>query len=199
MIDQIYLKIWEQALPYYQKGRSWDVPHIEWMMEKADEIADIEHADKKLLLPIVILHDVGYSQVNHTNLNIKDRGPKIEHMKEGAKIAEAILTKVDCDEKMKNKIIHYISVHDNWVLDDDSPFQECKEMAIFNDLDFLHTLSNYNSFVTIGKTMEKTPREAYEWWLRDEKLERRPFCCATTKTMFQQYINERRKDIESQK
>lgn len=50
-MEQVYLKIWGLAKVYYQNGRQYDINHIEWMMEKANEIADIEKVDKKLLLP----------------------------------------------------------------------------------------------------------------------------------------------------
>ncbi|MFA5023227.1 MAG: HD domain-containing protein [Candidatus Paceibacterota bacterium] len=197
-MDPIYLKIWELAKPYYEQGRVYDIPHIEWMMEKANGIADTEQVDKKLLLPVVILHDVGYSAVKESNPNIKDQSSKIIHMREGAKIAEEILGKVGYDGGLKNKIVYYISVHDNWVLGDDKPFKECKEMAIFNDLDFLWGISSYGQFILNGQSMGKTPQEAYAWWLQDEKLERRPFCCETTKVMFADYMKERKTDIEKQ-
>jgi hypothetical protein len=197
-MEKIYLKIWELAKPYYEKGRIYDVPHVQWMMEKANEIAEIENADKKLLLPIVILHDVGYSKVNHSNPNIKAQGPKILHMQEGAKISEDILSIVNYDKPLKEKIVRYISVHDNWILNDDLPYQECKEMAIFNDLDFLYTLSSHEHFILMGESMGKTPQETYELWLQDEKLERRPFCCETTKQMFEKYMKERKSELESQ-
>ena len=177
-MERVYLKIWELAKIYYQNGRQYDIAHIEWMMEKSNEIADMEKVDKKLLLPIVILHDVGYSAINHSNPNIKDRNYKMVHMKEGAIIANEILDKIGYDKRLKNTIVHYISVHDNWILGDDSPYQKCREMAIFNDLDFLYTMSDHKSFVLMGQSMNKTPEETYKWWLQDEKLERRPFCCS---------------------
>lgn len=198
-MEKKYLEIWELSKPFYQKGRVYDIPHVQWMMEKANEIAEIEKADKKLLLPIVILHDVGYSMVSHSNPNIKDQGPKILHMKEGAKISEEILTKVDYDVELRKRIVRYISVHDNWILGDDSPYQECKEMAIFNDLDFLYTLSTHEHFVLMGESMGKTPQETYDWWLQDEKLQRRPFCCETTKHMFDEYMDKRKQEIKIQK
>lgn len=41
-MEEEYLKIWELAKSYYKKGRSYDIPHIEWMMKEADRLADEE-------------------------------------------------------------------------------------------------------------------------------------------------------------
>ncbi len=183
-MDEIYLKIWEMGKPFYEKGRSYDVPHIEWMMKEADKIADIENLNKEMLLPIVILHDVGYATVNQDNPSIKDKKTKIIHMKEGAKIAKEILEKMDYNQNLIEKITYYISVHDNWILGDDSPYKECKEMAVFNDLDFLWTTTSFNIFKTQAKSMNYTLKEFYQSWKKDEKLTRRPFCCNYTKQMF---------------
>lgn len=189
-MDKIYLKIWELAKPYYKQGRSYDISHIEWMVREADRIADLEKLDKKLLLPIVILHDVGYSLLGQNNPDIKDRKTKIIHMKEGAKIAGKILAEVDYNKEITKRIVYYISVHDNWLLGDDTPFQECREMAVFNDLDFLWVTTSFNIFKNMADSMNMSPKEFYEFWSKDEKLTRRPFCCDHTRQMWGKSIEE---------
>ena len=195
-IERIYQEIWELARPYYQKGRAYDVPHIVWMMREANRIADLEGLEKKLLLPIVILHDVGYSAVGNNNPNIKDKNSKIAHMAEGARIAEDILRKVDYDTDLSKKIMDFISVHDNWILGDDSPYKKCKEIAVFQDLDFLYSQSSYEIFKKQAASIGKKPEEMWEFWLNDEKLTRRPFCCAETLKLFKRYMEERYEDIK---
>jgi HD domain len=189
-MDKVYLEIWKLAKPYYQLGRSYDIPHIEWMMKEADRIADSEGLNKKLLLPIVILHDVGYSSIKQNNPNIKDKVTKIIHMEEGAKIADRILADVDYDKELTEKIVYYISVHDNWLLGDDEPYKECREMAVFNDLDFLWATTSFNVFKGIADSMNKSPKEFYDFWLKDEKINRRPFCCDETREMWKKSIDE---------
>lgn len=184
-MEEIYLKIFELAKPYYLKGRSYDIPHIEWMMREADKVAELESLDKRLLLPIVILHDVGYSEVEGDNPNIKGKEGKKIHMKEGARISRKILTEVNYDPKLLEKIVHYISVHDNWCLGDDTPYQECKEMAVFNDLDFLWATSSFETFKTTGESMGLSPKDFFEFWKKDEKLTRRPFYCDYTRKMWE--------------
>lgn len=192
-MDQIYLKIWQLAKPYYEKGRVYDIDQINWMMPEADRIADIEKLDKKLLLPIVILHDVGWSKIKKYNPNIKDKETKKIHMKEGAKIAHEILELVGYDKKLTKKIVYYISIHDNWILGDNKPYRDSKEMALFNDLDFLHVTFSIRTFKFTGESMGLNPREFYEFWKNDEKLINRPFCCKTTKKMFKESMRKIKK------
>ncbi|MFA5128732.1 MAG: HD domain-containing protein [Patescibacteria group bacterium] len=196
-MEDIYLKIFELAKPYYQKGRAYNIPHVSWMMGEADKIADIEHLDKKILLPVVILHDVGYSVIKDTNPNIKDKETKKLHMAEGAKISESILREINYSPVLTEKIVRYISVHDAWLFGDDSPFQECEEMAVFNDLDFLWVTSSFNAFEATAKSMQKTPQQFYEFWIKDEKLTRRPFYCEYTKKLWETSINKIKQLLES--
>ena len=183
-MDQVYLTMWELAQPYYKKGRSYDIEQVAWMMKQADRLTDLEGLNKKILLPLVILHDVGYSKVEIKDPNIKDKVTKKIHMREGARIAKEILNKVGYDQALTEKIVYYISVHDNWILDDNSPYQESSEMALFNDLDFLWVTSNIDAFKVNAKSLNMTPEEFYKFWEKDEKITSRPFCCETTKRMF---------------
>ena len=61
-MEEIYPKIWELAKSYYLKGRPMDIDHVEWMMEQAKVLCQKEDIDKTLLMPLVILHDVGYGE-----------------------------------------------------------------------------------------------------------------------------------------
>ena len=94
-MEKKFLNIWELAQPYYEKGRIFDIPHIKWLMPHALELAIIENLDPSILVPIAILHDVGYSRIDNKNPNIKGLDTKRKHMEEGARIAEQILKKVN--------------------------------------------------------------------------------------------------------
>lgn len=197
MKNKTYQKIWEFAKPYYQKGRVYDIDQIEWMTKKAEEIANSIKLNEDLLFPIIILHDVGYSLVDNKNPHIKDKKSKKLHMAEGAKIAQEILKKVNYNLKLSEKICHYISVHDNWVFNDNSPYKECIEMALFNDLDFLYVNSSQYAFEITAKSMNMTQEEFYEFWLHDEKLINRPFCCQYCQDYFDQTMQEFRIKYQS--
>ncbi|MEK6864403.1 MAG: HD domain-containing protein [Nanoarchaeota archaeon] len=189
-MEDIYLKLWDLAKPYYLNGRSYDIAHVEWMMREAEIISDIESLDRRLLLPIVILHDVGYSIINDKNPNIKGKETKRVHMREGARISRILLDSVGYEQQLEKRIVHYISVHDNWLFGDDTPFKECKEMAVFNDLDFLWVNADINIFKKMAASMGLVPGEFYNLWVNDEKLTRRPFCCDYTIRVWETSIRQ---------
>jgi hypothetical protein len=196
-MKEIYKKLWELAKSYYEKGRSYDIPHIEWMMGEADRILKIEKLNEDLLMPIVILHDVGYSMAGNKNPRMKCQDSKRKHMEDGAKISGELLEKIGYDPELTKKIVHYISVHDNWIFGDDLPFKESREMAVFNDLDFLWAQSSLGMFEYGAKSMGMKTEEMYDFWINDEKLVRRPFSCEATKKMFEKFMEERKKEVEN--
>jgi len=198
-MDQIYLKIFKLARPYYEKGRPYDIPHVEWMMEKAQKIAPKLDLNEKILYPLIILHDVGYSAVNEANPDIKDSNFKRIHMVEGAKIAKKILRDVDFDPELSEKIVYYVSVHDNWVFSDDEPFKECIEMAFFNDLDFAYAQSDIGILENNAQSMGIGLEDMYDFWINDEKLTRRPFCCKETQEIFNKNMEKFKKELEENK
>jgi len=61
-MKKVYKKIWESAKPHYKKGRPMDKDHIEWMMKEGMYVCKQEKLNDSLLLPLIILHDVGYSK-----------------------------------------------------------------------------------------------------------------------------------------
>jgi hypothetical protein len=188
-MKEIYKKIFDLAMPYYLEGRPYDVSQVEWMMTQVEELVKREHLNEDLLMPLCILHDIGYSKVTETNPSPKSKEAKIVHMAEGAKLAREILDEVEYDKTLADQIVRYVSVHDNWLLNDDTPYKECREMAAFNDLDFIYAVSGMPVLKTQAESMQKTETEMLDFWLHDEKLERRPFCCSYTKKMFYEYID----------
>lgn len=146
-IKPIYEQIWELARPYYEKGRPMDIDHIEWFMGVATEIAEKEGLDDTILLPLAILHDVGYSKVKDVaTANYYDGDIRALHMAEGAKIAAEILKEVGYDQEKSKKIVHYVSIHDNWGLKEKSGGDKAVYLDIylndpilgtFKDLDYI--------------------------------------------------------------
>ena len=140
---------------------------------------------------------MGYSELEKVNPSIKDKDSKIIHMKAGERISRKILNAVGYNPGLTEKIAHYISVHNNWILGDDTPYKECKEMAAFNDLDFLWATTSLGIFKLIGESIGKNPEEFYEYWKRDEKLRRRPFCCDYTRNLWKTSMKALRNSLES--
>lgn len=183
-MEKIYKKMLDLAIPYYEKGRVYDIPHIKWMIDKILEIPSEENLNLKLLMPIVILHDTGYSVVNDKTPNLKNKDIKKLHMKESAIIAKKILGELNYDRELSKKIIYYVSVHDNWCIGDDTPYKECKEMAIFNDLDFISGFFNEDGVKLWENHTGVKGKELIQKLKAEEKLIRRPFACNYTKELF---------------
>jgi len=85
-------------------------------------------------MPLVILHDVGYAKVP------KDNPFKLDlrkaHMKAGAKIARKILTELNYPKNKVDKIVNYISIHDNWAFGQNDIYTKDKILGTFSDLDY---------------------------------------------------------------
>lgn len=191
-MKSIYKKIWQFAQPYYQKGRPMDIDHIEWMMSDAVSVCEKEKLDDSLLLPLVILHDVGYA-------NLPSQHPfsissKQEHMKKGAEIAQEILEKVGYPKNKIRQITYFISVHDNWLLGDDIVFKENIILAVFNDLDYMW-MATPKGFLFLRTQLHKSPLEMLQFLETNEKLKRRPFSTKTTKKLYGHYIVDRKKEF----
>ena len=193
-MEEISSKLWKSAKPFYEKGRIYDIEQVKWMIKEAERIAPLVEVDQKILLPLIILHDIGYCFVENKNPNIKDPSSKKLHMQKGAIIAQQLLEKANYDPELIAEIVYYVSVHDNWALGEDSVYQ-IKIMALFNDLDFLFSMATEESFRLHGESIGKTPQEMYHFWMNDEKLTRRPFCCQETKELFENLMAERKKSL----
>jgi hypothetical protein len=191
-MKDVYKKIWRLAKPHYEKGRPMDIEHIRWIMKDALIVCEKENIDDSLLLPLVILHDVGYSRVAKENYFKMDVRKKA-HMKEGAKIAKEILEKINYPKDKIKKICYYISVHDNWALEDHKIFKKDPILGIFNDLDFMWSVTLIG-FKLVQKSLGKTPKEMLKWYKENNKHQLRPFCTKTTKDLNEKYIREREEE-----
>lgn len=191
-MKEIYEKIWELAKPYYERGRPMDIDHIEWMMQDALLVCEKEGTDDTLLLPLVILHDVGYAEVP------KDDPTKLEmrkaHMKAGAKIAKEILEKAKYPSGKAEKIEYYVSAHDNWAFGDDE-YKRDKLLGAFKDLDFIW-MATPKGFPAMMKVLGKNKKEMIKYVESRPEEENFEFSCQTTKELFERYLNDRRKEIK---
>jgi len=193
-MKEIYLKMWELAKPYYLKARPEDVDHIQWMMKDAMFICEQENIDDSLLLPLVIFHDVGYALVDSTRF--LEKGPRKEHMKQGARIVKEELTKLNYDKNKIEKISYYISVHDNWSFGEVDIYITDIILGTFKDLDYIWTYTKIG-FDARTRDYNKTPRE-FLIELIDEPSpihSKKPFSNKTTEKLHIKYLEERKKEI----
>ncbi|HCS79030.1 TPA: hypothetical protein DIV55_04800 [Patescibacteria group bacterium] len=196
-MQQIYQKIWELAKPYYEKGRPMDIVHIEWFMEIATMVCDKEKLDDTILLPLVILHDVGYSRVkdvaekNYYQLDIRRF-----HMDEGKKITEEILRAVAYPEEKIKIIADYVGVHDNWAFGEVDRFTNNPILGTFKDLDYLWIYTGKGS-KAIQENMRKSDREMLKF-LKSEPSPiygKKPFSNETTKQLHKELLTERELEL----
>jgi|SRR3989339_331748 len=196
-IDRQLQDLWFLARSYYQKGRSMDIAHIEWMMKVALKICEQEKVDQALLLPLVILHDVGYSSLSDPkNANYYDKDIRKAHMAAGADIAENILSQLDYPKEQKKQIVQYISIHDIWAYGEVEPYLQDKILGIFKDLDYLWTYTK-EGCRAVQKHLQKSDVEMFT--MLDEEISpiygKKPFSCKATKALREQYIAERKQDL----
>ncbi len=169
-----------------------DIDHIECMMQDAFFICKKENLDDSLLLPLVILHDVGYAEVPKDNpfkLNLRKA-----HMEAGAKIARQILEKLNYPKDKIGKIEYYISVHDNWALGDNSVYEDDLILAVFTDLDYIW-MATPKGFPALMKILDKNKQEMLEYLEKNDKPKLRPFSTKTTKIVYEEYLADRRKEV----
>jgi len=158
MMKEVYKKILEKALPYYEAGRQGDAEHVRWLVETVPKFVDESEVDFDILIPVVILHDVGYAKVpqgsDPFNLDIRKL-----HSEEGAKIAEQILEEVDYPKDKIKEIKRLTLKHDNWAFGDS--FEDEPVLRIFNNFDFTWMASK-EGFDTVRKFMKQKPKQFYE-------------------------------------
>lgn len=185
------------AMPFYELGRESDVAHIRWMLDMAPRFADVAGVRMSILIPLVILHDIGYSAIPDKNPDPKDVEVKLRHMKEGAPIARRILNEVGYEDELALTIVELILLHDIWITGDDSPYKGSVELSILNDLDFIWAQTSSDRYARDAVAMGKRPDEMYLFWMTDEKLSRRPFCCQASERLFQELVRQRLEDMDA--
>lgn len=117
-LPELYAEIWRLAEPYL-KTRSND-GHTIYAYGIARALVDLHpEADPDVVLPAIILHDTGWSQVAEAQVldAIAPGGGRpdlvIRHEKEGAKIAAEVLAAVGHDAQRTDRILEIIDGHDS--------------------------------------------------------------------------------------
>ena len=117
-LPERYAEIWRLAEPYL-KTRSND-GHTIYAYGIARALVDLHpDADADVVLPAIILHDTGWSQVPDAEVldAIAPGGGRpdlvIRHEKEGARIAAEVLAAVGHDAERTERILEIIDGHDS--------------------------------------------------------------------------------------
>jgi HD superfamily phosphohydrolase YqeK len=161
-MKKIYKEIWRRALKYQDKRD--DKGHAQITLKFAQELLKGEKVNQDIVIPAIILHDIGWSQ-----LPLKERflifqpnatkeqeyKMRFKHQKEGCKLATKILKDVDYDKSLSRKILKIISQHDT------NEKKLSKEDAVVKDADKLWRFSK-KGFWTDVKRRKITPLKRYE-------------------------------------
>ena len=112
-----FWEIREKARPFLDTRNN--LIHMEVSEAFAVRLLETEHGDTTVVLPAIILHDVGWKMVPE-NLHLQAFGPKAKDMEtnrihevEGARIARDILESLDFPSSLVDEIVEIILGHDS--------------------------------------------------------------------------------------
>jgi HD superfamily phosphodiesterase len=116
-MDEDYQEIFQLARPYLQTRENELHTRVAYCYAK--RLLDAEGGDPEIVLPAVILHDIGWWTIPE-ELHVKAFGPGVKdmalnrrHEVEGARIAAEILAGVACDPIRREEIVSIILGHDS--------------------------------------------------------------------------------------
>lgn len=111
-------ELWARAQPFLERGRPGEVEHTLAAVEYGKKLLEHEGGDPLVVIPALIVHDVGWSQLDYWRFMRVRADGKIDeeavrlHMVYGARIASEILTEQGFDHQMVERIASIIAVHD---------------------------------------------------------------------------------------
>ncbi|GAK56770.1 HD domain protein [Candidatus Vecturithrix granuli] len=171
-----FKKIWRLAIPFLQKCRPGDLLHTVVAIRHLEEIiqGEGEGIDEDILMPAIILHDIGWSRcpeelVKNFFTDVKDADTKkelrIQHMEVGAILSRDVLEQVHWDHTKIKKIVSIIAKHD-------IPDQMTSPMdKIVFDADFSWRYSSEGFYLDLSRFVKDTnftPEEAIKRLERDK-------------------------------
>ena len=115
----ILKKIWELALPYQDKRD--DIGHAEVTLSYAKKLITSDNGDEDIIIPSIILHDIGWSQLSEKDRFIifdhdatKDQklAVRIMHQDESVRLGRKILMDVKYPSEKMPEILEIVSQHD---------------------------------------------------------------------------------------
>jgi hypothetical protein len=119
MESELYDRIWQLAFPYQDKRD--DSGHAEVSMAYAKMLLELEGGDEDVVIPAIILHDVGWSQLPRDERmlifgkDVKDEEKKrvqLWHERESVRVGGEILKQVGYPNDLSAEILEIVSQHD---------------------------------------------------------------------------------------
>jgi len=137
-LGPIELEIWRQALAFQDKRQ--DLGHAATVTLWAIKLLETENADRGIVVPAAILHDIGWCQISEEERMATVRRAlskdeelrvRLKHQEKGVRMALAILQKVDYDPKFITDIVEIISQHDTrvgFISEEDSVMRDADKL-----------------------------------------------------------------------
>jgi hypothetical protein len=181
-------EVWYTAVPFLQKGRPGDLLHTAVAMQHLEEIMLGEGVEDEILMPTVILHDIGWSAcpreaVRSFFSSVKDadtsRQMRVTHMEAGAKLCRQVLLNYGYEAGQVEQIASIIQKHD---LPDE--MTSTIEQLVF-DADYSWRFSQAGFYLDLERFAEDPEFNA------DEALRRLDDCVSSLKTSTGRRIAER--------
>ena len=111
-------QLWNRALFFLERGRPGDTEHTRATVDNGKALLAKEGGNPRVVIPALILHDVGWSQVDFSDFITApgeaktDAGSTHLHMRYGAEIASDILNDLKWNSALIQRITAIIAVHD---------------------------------------------------------------------------------------
>ena len=159
--------LWQTCKPYLEKGRPIDLAHTRISTDFAWRLLrEGIKGDEDIVIPAIMLHDIGYSQIDDKDVYMKTTFPdkanaqydihvKELHLTEGAKLAEKILKELNYPARLIPLIVEIVRTHED--LQGNKPDQSNMNRVIVSDADKLYRYTAYN--ITSGMTMHHRKSE----------------------------------------
>ncbi len=168
--------LWQVCKKYLVNGRPIDLVHTRISTDFAWRLLkEGVKGDKEIVIPAIMLHDIGYSQIDDKDVYKKTTFPdkvnaqydiriKELHLTEGAKLAERILRELNYPEHLITPIREIVRTHED--LQGNKPDQTNMNRVIVSDADKLSRYTAYN--LTSGMALfGREKREIFEFMFRN--------------------------------
>ena len=118
-MKEIYERIRDLAAPYQDKRD--DDGHARITLAYAHRLLEMEGGDENIVIPAIILHDIGWSRVLASETAIifdpattpqQEYGVRRSHQDEGVRLAGDLLAEIDYPGQLTDDILEIISEHD---------------------------------------------------------------------------------------
>ncbi len=121
-----YLNLWELAKRYLERGRYFNIAHARISLDFAIRLMDELGGKGEIIIPAIILHDIGDAMIKDKNLAEKTINPgniaaeekfslalKELHLQESAALALKILKEINYPNSLIDPIVKIVGDHED--------------------------------------------------------------------------------------